>query len=144
MSSGDPSLVDTPTLLNSMRHDFSKSNEGLQQFFRFFHESQATLHELLRRSDSKREAGKTFYHPRKAGPRPEGKRRHFICEDCGNIPDCPMLEDETWYKVAEKPDLLCIPCVEARLGRPLQMTDLLDCPGNAFAFLVYDRLIGNL
>lgn len=139
MSSGDPSQVDSVTLLESMRRDFAKSQEGLSQFFSFFQESQVTLHELLRR------ASKPFeirYKAHIAGPKPQGQR-HFICEDCDKLPDCPMLEDEVWFSIptVHQRTLLCIACVEKALGRRLEMKDLRDCVGNAFTFLVHDRLM---
>lgn len=118
----------------------AKSQEGLQQFFGFFHESQVTLAELARRWRKKSGSSGPLYKPHKAGPRPMGKR-YFICQDCDNLPDCPMLEDEVWYKIASRSDLLCIHCTEVRLGRPLEVTDLRDCPGNAFTFLLHDRLL---
>lgn len=68
--------------------------------------------------------------------------RYFICEDCDNLPDCPMLEDEVWYSIASKSTLLCIHCTEVRLERRLEVSDLRDCLGNAFTLLMCDRLIG--
>lgn len=136
MSSGDPTLVGSKALLESMRRDFGKSQEGLQQFYAFFHESQATLHELLRR------IGVVFpasYQPFKASPKPM-RGRHWICKCCDNSPDCPMLEDEVWYSIAEKSDILCIGCAEKALGRQITIKDLRPCLGNQFTLLMYDRL----
>ena len=65
----------------------------------------------------------------------------YQCDDCGQswgkVHAGPMLEDEVWHRIAELPqDILCNGCVRARinqtLGRPLQFSDLLVCPFNAF------------
>lgn len=140
MSGSDPSQVDTPTLIQSCMRDFATAQEGLRTFHRFFTESQVTLHELLRRSQRVFEP---LYKVRRAAPRPM-RGRHFICDECPNVPDCPQLTDEVWYTIGQKDTLLCISCTEKRLGRRIEMTDLRDCMGNAFAFMLYDRLMSRL
>jgi hypothetical protein len=55
------------------------------------------------------------------------ERRKRECVDYGDIPDCPMLLDDIWARVAAKTDLLCIDCVEKRLGRRLMLPDLKPC-----------------
>lgn len=48
------------------------------------------------------------------------------CADCKRLADTPMLKDELWAQVSPgtKPDLLCIECVEFRLGRTIYTEDL--------------------
>lgn len=62
-------------------------------------------------------------------------RRPFICEDCGKGPNCPMILEELWLTIATKKTLLCIPCTEQRLARPLTLADLETCLGNDFTVL---------
>lgn len=57
-------------------------------------------------------------------------RRPFICDDCGGSPNCPPLKDEIWSKVGSIRSLLCVHCFEAKIGRPLDMSDLSECPAN--------------
>ena len=83
--------------------------------------------------------------PYKPHPPPHSHFRAFRCDHClHNKPDCPMLKNEVWFTIAPNPrnpkrGLLCIPCTEVRLGRQLTVDDLLECPGNAFTFLLVDR-----
>lgn len=69
-------------------------------------------------------------------------RRHFVCDhpDCENKPDCPMLHEELWWSISHERGLLCIEHTEQRLGRQLTIEDLSDCVGNAFTFLLWDRV----
>lgn len=48
--------------------------------------------------------------------------------DTGKISEYYMLTDETWYKIHNsQKGMLCIGCVEARLGRKLNKSDFKPC-----------------
>lgn len=57
-------------------------------------------------------------------------RAKFKCLDCrvdtGKIYEHYMLLDEVWLTVAPKTGMLCIGCVEGRLGRVLVKSDFND------------------
>ena len=65
--------------------------------------------------------------------------RNFVCEQCGKVPNAPMLKDEVWEKIADRRSLLCIACTEERLRRRITIDDLLACPANDFTVLVQMR-----
>jgi len=53
------------------------------------------------------------------------------CEDCGTEfhafttpPRMVMLKDNIWLSIANKPDVLCDTCIEKRLGRSIEHSDL--------------------
>lgn len=50
-----------------------------------------------------------------------------------------MLKDEVWETISHKRGILCIGHTEELLGRRIAIDDLLDCPGNSFTFLLWDR-----
>lgn len=55
-------------------------------------------------------------------------RRKFLCLDCridtGKIHEHYMLVDSTWFSIhASNQGMLCIGCVEKRLGRALVSSD---------------------
>ena len=59
----------------------------------------------------------------------------FYCEDCGECTNCIgeyyMVEDEVWYSAItarNKPDMLCIGCLETRIGELLTKDDFSDAP----------------
>lgn len=57
--------------------------------------------------------------------------RKIECEDCGHAPDAPMIKWEIWQSIAGgQKTLLCIGCVETRLGRSLISADLTSCVMN--------------
>ena len=67
----------------------------------------------------------------------EEEMENFICLDCGvntdEIGEYYMLTNEVWKEAV--PDLvgmLCINCVELRLGRQLWPEDFMDSPINYF------------
>lgn len=80
------------------------------------------------------------YHPRQGVKRLIYARTGaaWVCA-CGMFPDAPMIKHHLWKRVAEKRDLLCIACVEKKLGRELTEGDLLNVPVNAFTILLADR-----
>lgn len=58
----------------------------------------------------------------------KNSRRKFLCMDCrvdtGRINEHYMLVDSTWNKIhGSKFGMLCIGCVENRLGRALNPSD---------------------
>lgn len=58
-------------------------------------------------------------------------RRKFLCLDCGvdtgKIHEHYMLKDSVWRKaVNSNRGMLCIACIEARLGRLLRPNDFND------------------
>lgn len=63
---------------------------------------------------------------------------NWHCTDCGihtgDINEYYMIKDEVWNTVANQFEMLCIRCLEQRLGRYLVSTDFLDCPLNEKGF----------
>lgn len=64
--------------------------------------------------------------------RREERRRLMLCEDCGvntfDIDEYYMVKDEIWFSVCDDVyGMLCIGCLEERLGRRLTPTDFMDC-----------------
>lgn len=63
--------------------------------------------------------------------------RIFGCMDCGVCTNCNgeyyMVHDEVWYSAItamDKRHMLCIGCLEQRLGRLLTKDDFIDAPVN--------------
>jgi hypothetical protein len=57
------------------------------------------------------------------------KRRRMsspCCSDCGQVTHPYMVTDELWTKISNGVPLLCIPCFELRLCRPLREGDLIS------------------
>jgi len=76
----------------------------------------------------------------------EDEMENFICLDCGvntdEIGEYYMLTSEVWKEVV--PDLtgmLCISCVELRLGRQLWPEDFMDAPLNVMFSIMSARLL---
>ena len=76
----------------------------------------------------------------------EEEMENFICLDCGvntdEIGEYYMLTNEVWKEVV--PDLtgmLCINCVELRLGRQLWPEDFMDAPLNVMFSIMSVRLL---
>jgi hypothetical protein len=68
-------------------------------------------------------------NPRKANP----KR---LCSDCKkdvykNPRDYFLVTDEVWAKYGVGRDMLCMTCLEERMGRRLERADIHDCPVSA-------------
>jgi hypothetical protein len=73
----------------------------------------------------------------------------FICLDCSrhtaDIDEYYMVHNEVWYKVNPGgKGMLCIECLEKRLGRELNKDDFTDAPINHGAFVQSDLLISRL
>ena len=65
------------------------------------------------------------------------EKRWFLCLDCGvstlDIDEFYMVHAPLWASVAPKKGgkgMLCIGCLEARLGRLLKQTDFTNCKTN--------------
>ncbi len=59
-------------------------------------------------------------------------RKEFLCLDCGidtgRIAEYYMVHDAIWLPlVGSKKGMLCIGCLELRLGRKLCAADFTDC-----------------
>ena len=64
-------------------------------------------------------------------------RNAGACKDCLTLSsewdagDYVMLKDPVWNRVCDDPeDLICLPCIETRLGRPVGIEDLTSAPIN--------------
>jgi hypothetical protein len=64
--------------------------------------------------------------------------RHVHCLDCAvdtvALGEYYMVRDEVWEQAAGDDGMLCIGCLEKRLGRRLEPRDFLDIPMNREAF----------
>jgi hypothetical protein len=65
----------------------------------------------------------------------------FKCSDCGECTQCMdeyyMLKDEVWHSAItarSKPSILCIGCVESRIGKLLTKDDFAPVPLNEMPF----------
>lgn len=78
-------------------------------------------------------------------------RRKFLCLDCrtdtGKLGEHYMLKDSTWYKAhVSNVGMICIGCIEIRLGRKLTVSDFNDshvnrpAAGKFFSQRLMDRL----
>lgn len=58
----------------------------------------------------------------------------FDCRDCGydTIDEFYMVHDSVWLAsgLSKRGGLLCIGCLERRIGRQLTSDDFRDCPAN--------------
>ena len=73
----------------------------------------------------------------------------FICLDCGvnthEINEYYMVTDELWESVVpEIYGMLCIGCLERRIGRLLNSSDFIDCPVNDGIFGLSDRVLNRM
>jgi hypothetical protein len=60
---------------------------------------------------------------------------NFICMDCGkdtalDDKDYYMVKFEIWDKFVGHSGMLCMDCMEKRIGHKLTKDDILDCPLN--------------
>lgn len=70
----------------------------------------------------------------------------FLCLDCHvsteRAQEYYMVQDDVWLSaVPDGEGMLCIKCLEDRLGRPLNRNDFTDAPVNGGFFPRSDRLI---
>ena len=61
-----------------------------------------------------------------------GVRGPLACGDCGGFNPCYMVTREVWEasRLPQKGALCCFKCLEARIGRPLALSDFTDAPIN--------------
>lgn len=62
----------------------------------------------------------------------------LYCRECGQFHEMCVVRDDLWKYIAGKQKLdivLCVPCMEKRLGRKLVLTDLKHVPCNAPYFI---------
>ena len=79
----------------------------------------------------------------------EEDMENFICLDCGvntaDIGEYYMLTNEVWREAApdegELGGMLCVNCVELRLGRQLWPEDFMDAPLNYMHSMLSPRLL---
>lgn len=68
----------------------------------------------------------------------------FDCADCGTntntINEYYMIHNHIWDSVAKFKEMLCIGCLENRLGRQLVPSDFTDAPINHGYFEQSERL----
>ena len=73
----------------------------------------------------------------------------FNCFDCGvntlENREYYMLRDDVWFAIVDRPHgMLCVGCVEVRLGRELVCDDFAQVPLNTKIFNVSERLASRL
>ena len=63
--------------------------------------------------------------------------KHWACKDCRkdtwvDLKDYYMVTDEIWnkYGIKEKRGMLCVKCLEKRLGHKLGIKEITFCPLN--------------
>lgn len=58
----------------------------------------------------------------------------WSCIDCGvstrQLGEYYMVHDRVWQAVGNPKGMLCLTCLEGRLGQPLKSQDFTDCPLN--------------
>jgi len=74
---------------------------------------------------------------------------NFICLDCGvntdEIREYYMLTSEVWLEaVPDREGMLCINCVELRLGRQLWPEDFMEAPLNFMNSIMSARLLARI
>lgn len=73
----------------------------------------------------------------------------WLCLDCGIhtglIDEYYMVNDDVWEEAEMDEDgMLCVGCLEVRLGRQLVPADFPDLPINAGGFAHSDRLMNRI
>lgn len=74
--------------------------------------------------------------PAAFGPLGGGARSPSACRDCGtetidcDAPEYYMVQHDLWISAGVGDGLLCIGCLEDRLGRRLESCDFTDAPIN--------------
>ena len=69
--------------------------------------------------------------------RTKKEKEHWKCFDCSkdtllNVKDYYMITNELWIKYGVENNMLCMNCIEKRLGHKLRKEDLTDCSLNYF------------
>lgn len=72
----------------------------------------------------------------------------FCCGDCGvdtsGINEYYSVKNRVWRKWGNKHGMLCIACLESRMGRRLRKTDFTGFPINLGVFPQSERLLDRL
>lgn len=73
----------------------------------------------------------------------------WVCDECSvNCAETYedfMVQHELWLSVCKKKEVLCVGCLEERLGRKLNKHDFLFVPiNNYFAYVKSERLYDRL
>ena len=73
----------------------------------------------------------------------------FRCQGCGcntlHIQEYYMVLQSVWLRAAKlKSGMLCIGCLETRLGRELERSDFIDAPVNQGIFPMSARLASRI
>lgn len=74
--------------------------------------------------------------------------REWLCVDCGvdtgEVHEYYMVADDLWAAAGDVPGMLCIGCLETRLGRMLTRDDFTGAPVNADLWPQSSRLRARL
>jgi len=70
-------------------------------------------------------------------PRTKREIKHFCCVDCGkdtflDNKDYYMVTNEVWKKHGVGKNMLCVDCMEARLGHKLRKDEITLCQQNLY------------
>jgi hypothetical protein len=73
------------------------------------------------------------------------KKINWNCADCGmnTFYEYYMVHDELWDSVSKSEEMLCILCLEARLGFKLSKKDFTDCPINKDLWIDSTKILKN-
>jgi hypothetical protein len=77
----------------------------------------------------------------------DNTRQRFFCVDCGYDTlhnEYYMVKHSLWCEFGAHRDMLCIGCLENRIGRLLTYEDFLNCPLNADMGIKSARLLDRL
>lgn len=59
----------------------------------------------------------------------------FMCDECGHdtraMDELYMVHHKLWEAMADGAHMLCVGCLEGRMGRSLNPDDFLPCPLNS-------------
>lgn len=74
------------------------------------------------------------------------KYSNFFCLDCGyntilSNHDYYMVQDDLWDSHVHTEGMLCISCLEWRIGRKIILEDFTDCPLNKKYNSLYKKLL---
>lgn len=74
--------------------------------------------------------------------------KEFECVDCGEnthfTNEYYMVQFELWNEYGAGDGMLCVGCLENRIGRKLNKADFFDCPVNNGIFGLSERLINRM
>lgn len=58
----------------------------------------------------------------------------WACQDCGHhtllMDEYYMVHDDLWWSFVDDEVMLCVGCLEGRIGRRLESDDFIECPLN--------------